>query len=169
MSMPHPESRYRATTKRRLVRLSLRATLRIRSISGEFRSYSVRARSAARAICSSHAAPFVKGCAPPSTRLAIRSVSSNVDTASRRSSSVALGSLRTSHVLARLLRTASMGSSDAPSYRNLEANHRLIGMVEDTLCCALTEQLDWSLDDFELSASEKVSLEFFSEHRLHRP
>ena len=41
---------------------------------------------------SSRPIPAVSGCAPPSTRLAIRSVSSNVDTASRRSSGAALGS-----------------------------------------------------------------------------
>ena len=54
------------------------------------------------------------------------------------------------------------------TYRTLGPTHRLSGMVEDTLRCALTEQLDWSLDDLELSVSEKLCLEFFLEHRLHR-
>ena len=54
------------------------------------------------------------------------------------------------------------------SYRTLGPTHRLSRMAEDTLRCALTEQLDWSLDDLELSVSEKLCLEFFLEHRLHR-
>ena len=50
-----------------------------------------RARSAARANRSALSIPVVTGCAPPSTRRAIRAVSSpSVVTASRRSSSVAL-------------------------------------------------------------------------------
>ena len=48
-----------------------------------------RSWSAARDIGSSLSIPFVIGCAPPSTRRAVRSVSSSVATASRRSSSVA--------------------------------------------------------------------------------
>ena len=46
------------------------------------------ARSAARAFCKSPSMYTVIGCAPPSTRRAIRSISSSVVTASRRSSSV---------------------------------------------------------------------------------
>ena len=48
-----------------------------------------RARSAARAFCRAASMLSVRGCAPPNTRRAARSVSSNVVTASRRSSSVA--------------------------------------------------------------------------------
>ena len=51
-----------------------------------------RARSAARAFRSSSSIPVVVGCAPPSTRRAVRPISSNVVTLSRRSSSVAAAS-----------------------------------------------------------------------------
>ena len=51
-----------------------------------------RARSTARAYRRDSSIPLVTGCAPPSTRRAVRSVSSSVATASRRSSSVALES-----------------------------------------------------------------------------
>ena len=47
------------------------------------------ARSAARAFCRTCSISAVNGCVPPSTRRAIRPTSSNVVTASRRSSSVA--------------------------------------------------------------------------------
>ncbi len=46
-----------------------------------------RARSSARAFCRVFSIPIVVGCAPPSTRRAIGSVSSSVVTASRRSGS----------------------------------------------------------------------------------
>ena len=49
--------------------------------------------SAARAFCSSSSIPVVVGCAPPSTRRAVRSKSLSVSTLSRRSSSVAPVSL----------------------------------------------------------------------------
>ena len=52
----------------------------------------------------------------------------------------------------------------AASYRALGETHRLIRKIEDTLHSALTEQLDWSLDDLELDADEKESLENFSRH-----
>ena len=52
-----------------------------------------RASSRARSAASASPIPVVSGCAPPSTRRAIRAVSSSVVTASRRSSSVAAGSL----------------------------------------------------------------------------
>ena len=63
-------------------------------VSRKFRSYSVRARSAARARVRRRAIsiPFVSGCAPPSTRRAVGSISSSIVAASRRSSSVAAGS-----------------------------------------------------------------------------
>ena len=48
------------------------------------------ARRAARAVCREASMSTVSGCDPPNTRLAIRSASSSVVTASRRSSSVAL-------------------------------------------------------------------------------
>ena len=47
-----------------------------------------RARSAARDLSTSPSIPSVPGCAPPSTRRAIRPISTSVVTASRRSSSV---------------------------------------------------------------------------------
>ena len=51
-----------------------------------------RARSLARACRRARSIPVVTGCALPSTRRAIRPMSSSVVTASRRSSSVAPGS-----------------------------------------------------------------------------
>ena len=51
-----------------------------------------RTRSAARASCKCPSIAAAIGCAPPSTRRAVRSISSSVVTASWRSSSVASGS-----------------------------------------------------------------------------
>ena len=51
------------------------------------------ARRAARAVCREASMSTVVGCAPPSTRRAVRSNSSSVVTALRRSSSVAPGSM----------------------------------------------------------------------------
>ena len=60
-------------------------------VSQEFRSYSVRAWSAASALRRESAIATALGCAPPSTRCAIRAASVSVVTASLRSSSVAPG------------------------------------------------------------------------------
>ena len=78
----------------------IKHTIRVRALDALGMAYALpgvsRARSAARDFCRSRPIPIVTGCAPPSTRRAIRSNSSNVATASRTLSSVAPGSWRAS-------------------------------------------------------------------------
>ena len=78
--------------------------------------------------------PVVIGCAPPSTRRAIRVVSSSVDTASRRSSSVAPSSLWKPSRAARS--RASEGFSDASALRGPFRAVEAAGL--ETSCFAFT-------------------------------
>ena len=68
------------------------------------------------------------------------------------------------------LRTAVEGliALSMRSVRVRGETHEVYQKACATLRSALDTQLDWSLDDLELSPSEKLSIDFFSEHRLHR-
>ena len=109
-----------------------------------------RVRSAARDVRRRSSIPLAAGCAPPNTRRAIRSTSSSVATASRRSSSVAAGSW--SDAFRRSPRPRIPDVSGCSFSPPLSSNQMHPKLLEDTMIIILSIPKFWILEQVKFSS-----------------